>query len=102
MQILNPVQVSSTGLEDTAELKRRFGNELTFWGAACDSQVVLSRGTVDDVRRETERRIRDLAPGGGFVFAPIHNVQSDVPPANALAMFATARAAGAYPMRPAG
>ncbi|TAK66018.1 MAG: hypothetical protein EPO22_04180, partial [Dehalococcoidia bacterium] len=64
VQVLNPIQVSSTGLEDTAELKRRFGKELTFWGAACDSQVVLSRGSVEDVRRETERRIRDLAPGG--------------------------------------
>ena len=101
VQVLNPVQVSSSGLGDTAALKRRFGEELSFWGAACDSQVVLSRGTPQDVRAETQRRIRDLAPGGGFVCASVHNVQPDVPPANVLAMFAAARDFGACPVRPA-
>ena len=101
VQVLNPVQVSSAGLEDTAALKRRFGKELSFWGAACDSQVVLSRGTPEEVRAETQRRIRDLAPGGGLVCAPIHNVQSDVPPANVLAMFRAVRDFGAYPVRSA-
>jgi len=97
VQVLNPVQVSSRGMDDTAELKRRFGKELVFWGAGCDSQAVLPRGTPEDVRREAERRIRDLAPGGGFVFAPVHNIQDDVPPENVLAMFETAREAGHYP-----
>lgn len=97
VQVLNPVQVSSRGMDDTAELKRRFGRDLTFWGAGCDSQAVLPRGTPEDVRREAERRIRDLAPGGGFVFAPVHNIQDDVPPENVLAMFRTAREAGRYP-----
>ena len=37
-----------------------------------------------------------LAPGGGYVFAPIHNIQADVPPGNAVAMFEAALAHGGY------
>jgi uroporphyrinogen decarboxylase len=52
---------------------------------------VLPYGTTDEVRRETQRRIRDLAPGGGFVFNPVHNIQPFVPVENIMAMFQTAR-----------
>ena len=37
------------------------------------------------------RRVADLAPGGGFVFAAVHNVQPNVPPENVLAMRAAIR-----------
>jgi uroporphyrinogen decarboxylase len=39
----------------------------------------------------------DLAPGGGFVFGPIHNIQANVPAANIVALFDTARELGGYP-----
>jgi uroporphyrinogen decarboxylase len=81
---LNPVQVSSAGM-DTAELKAQFGDRIAFWGGI-DTQRVLPRGTTDDVRAEVQRRIRDLAPGGGYVLASVHNIQEDVPPENILAM----------------
>jgi uroporphyrinogen decarboxylase len=45
---------------------------------------------------EVKRRIDDLAPGGGFAFSPIHNVQTGVPPENVIAMFETAREYGVY------
>jgi uroporphyrinogen decarboxylase len=48
------------------------------------------------VEDEVKRRIDDLAPGGGFVFAPIHNVQAGVPAENTIAMFRTAQEYGAY------
>ncbi len=79
---------------DTRELKRTFSEEIVFWGPGCDSQHELPFGTVEEVRDEVRRRIDDLAPGGGFVFAPVHNVQSEVPPENALTMFETGRAYG--------
>lgn len=53
----------------------------------------------DDVRAEVIRRLRDLAPGGGFVFNPVHNIQPNVPPENIAAMFETARESGRYPIR---
>lgn len=88
VDIVNPVQVSARGM-DTAELKREFGKDITFWGGGCDCQKVLPQGTPGEVRDEVKRRIDDLAPGGGFVFAPIHNIQSDVPPENIMAMVET-------------
>jgi uroporphyrinogen decarboxylase len=85
VDILNPVQVSAAGM-DTAELKREFGRDLVFWGGGVDTQRVLGSGTSDEVRTEVRRRVGDLAPGGGFVFAAVHNVQADVPGENVVAM----------------
>jgi uroporphyrinogen decarboxylase len=95
VDILNPVQVSAAGM-DTKALKREFGRDITFWGGGCDSQHVLPFGTPQEVADEVKRRIDDLAPGGGFVFGPIHNVQAGVPPENVVAMFRTAREHGVY------
>jgi uroporphyrinogen decarboxylase len=97
VDILNPVQVSATGM-DTAQLKKRFGKRLSFWGGGCDTQAVLNSGTPTQVRQEVRRRIRDLAPGGGFVFNPVHNIQPKVPPANIAEMFASALDYGRYPI----
>jgi uroporphyrinogen decarboxylase len=92
---VNPVQVSAAGM-DTRELKREFGQDITYWGAGCDSQTILPFGTPAQVADEVKRRIDDLAPGGGFVFSPIHNVQAGVPPKNIVAMFETAHNHGVY------
>ena len=68
---------------DTRRLKQDFGDAITFWGGAIDTQNVLPHGSPQD---EVRRRIDVLAPGGGFVFATVHNIQADVPPQNILAM----------------
>jgi uroporphyrinogen decarboxylase len=87
--ILNPVQVSAKGM-DTKELKRDFGKEIVFWGGGVDTQHVLPFGNLEQVSDEVKRRIDDLAPGGGFVFAAVHNIQAHVPPQNIVAAFDTA------------
>jgi uroporphyrinogen decarboxylase len=92
---LNPVQVSAAGM-DSRELKRQFGADISFWGAGCDSQVVLPFGTPGEVADEVKRRIDDLAPGGGYVFGPIHNIQAGVPPENTVTMFKIAGEYGRY------
>jgi uroporphyrinogen decarboxylase len=97
VQALNPVQVSADGMGDTAALKREFGDDLVFWGAI-DTQRVLPFGTPEEVRDEVRRRIETLAPGGGYVLAPGHNVQAEVPPANVVAMFEAALEYGGYPL----
>ncbi len=88
IDILNPFQVNCRDM-DTAKFKKEFGHQITIWGGSCDSQYVLPKGTVSEVREETKRRIEDLAPGGGFVFAPIHVIQGDVPPQNIMAWLET-------------
>jgi uroporphyrinogen decarboxylase len=86
VDVLNPVQVSARGM-DTARLKAAYGRDIVFWGGGVDSQHVLPFGTPEDVRTEVRRRIRDLSPDGGFVFAPVHNIQAQVPPENVVAAF---------------
>ena len=97
IDLLNPVHVSARDMGDTARLKREFGDRLSFCGAV-DTQTVLPHGTPQDVRSEVRRRIKDLAPGGGYILSPVHCLQPDVPPENALAMFDEAVRAGTYPL----
>jgi uroporphyrinogen decarboxylase len=94
VDIVNPVQVSAQGM-DSARLKAAYGDEIVFWGGGVDTQKVLPFGTPDEVRDEVKRRIDDLAPGGGFVFATVHNIQAFVPPQNIEAAFDTALTYGA-------
>jgi uroporphyrinogen decarboxylase len=93
--ILNPVQVSARGM-DSKRLKQTYGMDIVFWGGAVDTQSVLPFGKPQDVVDEVKRRIDDLAPGGGFVFAAVHNIQAFVPPENIVALFDTALEYGWY------
>jgi len=92
---LNPIQVSAKDM-DTKRLKREFGNKLTFWGGGCDTQHILPQGTPNQVREEVRRRIEDLAPKGGFIFTPVHNIQYDVSPENICALYDAALEFGKY------
>ena len=52
-----------------------------------DTQQTLPFGTPEEVRRRCASASRTFAPGGGFVFNTIHNVQAGVPIENVLAYF---------------
>jgi hypothetical protein len=97
LDILNPVQTSAAGM-DAAWLKKTYGDRLTFWGGGVDTQKTLSFATPEEVAGEVAERIRIFAPGGGFVFNPIHNVQNGAPPENIAAAFETAQQTGQYPL----
>lgn len=84
--ILNPVQTTSFEMEPE-RLKNEFGNDIVFWGGGSDTRFILNRGTVDDVKNDVKKRLEVFAPGGGYVFNPIHNIMPDVPPENVVAMF---------------
>jgi hypothetical protein len=83
--ILNPVQCSAAGM-DPESLKRTFGEQVVFWGGGVDTQKTLPFGTPAQVREEVLRRCEIFAPGGGFVFTPVHNIQAGTPVANIVAM----------------
>lgn len=95
VDILNPVQISAAGM-DPFELKRDFGDDIVFWGGACNPQGALAFGTPEEVADEVRRNIDAFAPGGGFVLANVHNIQNLVPPENIAAMFETAYEYGGY------
>lgn len=97
VEILNPVQVSAKGME-LSKLKKKYGKNITFWGGGCDTQSTLPYGTPSQVREEVRRHIQILAPGGGFVFSAVHNIQPYVPVENIIEMFTAANYFGVYPI----
>ncbi len=88
--ILNPVQVSAAGM-DPSRLKEKYGRRLVFWGGGVDTQRTFAFGTPEEVRVQVLRRLEILAPGGGYVFNAIHNIQGNTPVANIAAMLAAVR-----------
>lgn len=97
VDILNPVQTNSARM-DPVKLKERFGRRIVFWGGGAETQTVLPHGTVGEVAAHVRERLRAFAPGGGFVFATVHNLQHGVPPQNVEAMIQTVLDYGKYPM----
>ena len=83
--ILNPVQISATGM-DPVKLKETYGNDIVFWGGGVDTQQVLSFGKPEEVKEQVLRQCGILGRGGGFVFSTVHNIQATVPIENLVAM----------------
>ena len=96
LDVLDPIQPLAKGM-DPFELKAEFGEKLTFHGGI-DAQHVLPFGTVEEVREHTRKYIKALAPGGGYICAPVHNVQGDVSPENLIAMRDAVEEFGYYPI----
>ncbi len=83
--IINPVQWTASGM-DPLLLKKRYGDALVFWGGGVDTQKTLPFGSPAEVRAEVLRICEIFAPGGGFVFNTVHNIQANTPVANIVAM----------------
>jgi len=83
--ILNPVQCSADGMAPEG-LKAKYGDRITFWGGGVNTQQTLPFGSPEQVRAEVLTRCEIFAPGGGFVFNAIHNVQALTPIDNFIAM----------------
>jgi len=82
---LNPVQVSARGM-NPAELVRRYGRDIAFWGGGCNTQHALNASDPEVVRADVRRRLAEYGPDAHLVFTQVHNIQYDVPPENILAM----------------
>jgi uroporphyrinogen decarboxylase len=95
LDVLNPVQPLSM---DPAELKRRYGRRLAYWGTV-DVQRTFPFGTPEDVAREVRQRIETVGRGGGFVLCSAHRVQPGTPLANIEAYYRAAREYGRYPVQ---
>ena len=95
IDILNPVHVNAEGMEPF-QLKKDFGKDIVFWGGGVDTQHVLPNGKPLQVADHVKRNIEALAPGGGFVFTTVHNIQAEVPPENIEIMLDTLQKFGKY------
>jgi len=95
--ILNPVQTSTSGMDDTAALKEKFGDRLAFHGAM-DVQQMMPNSTQEELRWEIARRMTDLGSDGGYIVAPCHNIGHDIPTENTLGFFDMVHKMGRYPL----
>jgi uroporphyrinogen decarboxylase len=95
VDIINPLQPLAKGM-DSERVKKTYGDKVILHGAI-DIQHALP-GTPEGLRREVEKRIRDLAPGGGYVLAPSNDVMPDVPGKNIVLLYQWARELGRYPI----
>ena len=86
VDILNPVQISAKDM-DPHELKREFGDQITFWGGGCDTQHILPFASPEKIKQHVKEVVTIFKEGGGYVFAPVHNIQPKVPPENVVAMY---------------
>jgi uroporphyrinogen decarboxylase len=88
--ILNPIQTNCYDM-DPITLKKEFGKDITFWGGGVDTASILNRATPEDVRKDVLNRCEIFSKDGGFIFAPIHNILSEVPPQNIVAAYNAVR-----------
>jgi hypothetical protein len=78
-----------------AYLKEHFGGRLAFHGCISTAGPV-SFGTVDEVVADCRKTLEVMMPGGGYCFAPTHQLQDNSPTENVVAMYDCARRYGVY------
>lgn len=96
LDVLNPVQPFVADMEHD-KLKKEFGDRLSFH-AGIDIQKVMPFGTTKEVKTEAINAMKDLGPGGGYILAPTHYLQPDVPPENIIALRDAVMEFGKYPL----
>jgi uroporphyrinogen-III decarboxylase len=85
IDILNPIQTSAANMQPE-RLKAEFGGKIVFWGGGCDTQQVLPTATPEEIREHVRERLAIFKPGGGYVFNQVHNIQTNIPAENIIAM----------------
>ncbi|MFO7632444.1 MAG: uroporphyrinogen decarboxylase family protein [Caldilinea sp.] len=81
---------------DLPAIKTEFGKQVSFMGGIDISHAM--RGTRQEVTAEVQRRICQLAPGGGYILTPANHLQADVPAENVVELVEAARRFGRYPI----
>jgi len=80
---------------ELAYLKAAFGDRLAFHGCISTAGPV-AKGAVEETVADCRRIPEIMKPGGGYCFAPTHQLQDNSPTENVVAMYRVAREAGRY------
>ena len=95
VDIVHPIQANAKG-NDTEKLKKEFGSKICFHGGT-NNQGVFHKD-IHILTIDTLKRIKDLAPGGGYIFSSGHNIQANMLPENIIKLFELGREFGKYPI----
>ena len=79
---------------DVTSLIHQYRGRLAFHGGL-STQRTLPYGSSNDVRKETEYLL-ELGRDGGYIFAPAHDIEGDVPLENMLAFIETVQQQPGY------
>ncbi|HQK93501.1 MAG TPA: uroporphyrinogen decarboxylase family protein [Armatimonadota bacterium] len=88
VDVLDPIQPTGPEMEPES-LASEWGGRICFHGGI-DVQHVLPHGTPEEVRAQVRRYCEVLGSRGGYILAPAHLFQPDIPPENILAVYADA------------
>jgi len=84
LDVLESVQPEPRGM-NPYELKRRWGDRITFWGAL-GSQSTIQFGSPKEIQAEVRRLCAEMGRGGGYILAPAKSLQPGTPLENAAAV----------------
>ncbi|MHA1728677.1 MAG: uroporphyrinogen decarboxylase family protein [Promethearchaeota archaeon] len=74
---LNPIEPTTANPDyDIFKLNQKYGDRLTFVGNI--SPVMLATGEISEIKEYSKRLIREIAPGGGYIFSSGHSINPAV------------------------
>jgi len=93
IDVIHPVQ-ESAGM-DQRRVKRDYGDRLAIHGGL-DIRYYLPRAPMHELEKYVRDKVRDLKPGGGFIFNVAHTVQPDTTIDRVVRAYEIAREEGRY------
>jgi uroporphyrinogen decarboxylase len=86
--------IQMTAGMDWKSMKERYGRQITIWtGVQCETLV---NGTMEQTISEVRQALRDLMPGGGFIFGSTNSIQFGAKTENYMKALETVKEYGAY------
>jgi uroporphyrinogen decarboxylase len=95
---INPIESTTANPEyDIFKLNEKYGDQITFVGNL--SPIMLALGEISEIESYAKRLIRELAPGGGYIFSSGHSINPAVTIDRFEAMQNIRRKFGTYPIK---
>lgn len=97
VDVINPIEPTTANPDyDIFKLKRKYGDQITFAGNL--SPMMLATGTIDEIEIYAKKLIKELAPGGGYIFSSGHSINPAITVDRFEAMQNIRREYGIYPI----
>ena len=85
VDIYNPVQISANQMKP-ADLKKKFGNKIIFYGGVYDAVALGQEISAAVVYEAVKANIQTFSRNGGYIFAGVHNLPPEIPESHLQAM----------------